>query len=418
MGAVESMSFVLAIVVLWLAGAAVLLVVSQRTVLRALWSEPVLAQPVLIVESDDWGPGPVADADALAGLASRLAAVRDRRGRPAVMTLGVVCSLPDGAAMLADDLACYHGRTLEAPEFAPIVEAMRAGCDAGVFALQRHGMEHFWPAALLARVRVDGSLRGWLADPQARSEGLPSPLQSRWIDASVLPSRPLDPAAVEHAVDEEARLLERLFGAAPAVAVPNTFVWDDGVERAWAQSGVRCIVTPGRRFEGRDDRGALMPPTRVVRNGERTADGLVQLVRDDYFEPIRGHRAEQVWQAVAAKRRLGRPVLLETHRESFVGAAAVARAANDELERALRGVLERHPDVRFLSTAELADELAAAATGFVTGSLPHRVAVFLARVEHEPALRRFLKYSGLRFALAPVFLIAGVMHGRCAARAR
>ena len=412
------MSFSILALVLWGGAAVLAFLVVHRAALRALWNEPVLAQPVLIVESDDWGPGPVADADALAGLASRLAAVRDQRGRPAVMTLGVVCSLPDGAAMLADGLARYHRRALDAPEFAPMVEAMRAGCGAGVFALQRHGMEHFWPAALLARARVDASLRDWLADPQARSEGLPSHLQSRWIDASVLPSRPLDPAAVQCAVDEEARLLERLFGAAPVVAVPNTFVWDDAVERAWAGSGVRCIVTPGRRIEGRDGQGALMPPTRVIRNGERTAGGLMQLVRDDYFEPIRGHRAEQVWQAVAAKRRLGRPVLLETHRESFVGATAVARAAIDELERALRGVLERHPDVRFLSTAELADELAAAATGLVTGSLPHRVAVFLTRVEHEPALRRFLKYSGLRFALAPVFLIAGVMHGRCAARAR
>lgn len=405
------------VLLLWGVSAVLIFARLHRAALRALWNEPVLAQPVLIVESDDWGPGPVADADALAGIARRLAEVCDLCGRPAVMTLGVVCSVPDGAAMLADDLVRYRRRTLDAPEFAPIVEAMRAGCGAGVFALQRHGMEHFWPDSLLARARVDVSLLDWLADPQARSEGLPSHLQSRWIDASVLPSRPLDPAAVERAVDEEARLLERLFGTAPVVAVPNTFVWDDTVERAWAGRGVRCIVTPGRRIEGRDGQGSLKPPTRVIRNGERTADGLVQLVRDDYFEPIRGHRAERVWQAVAVKRRLGRPVLLETHRESFVGSAAVACAANDELERALRGVLDRHPDVRFMSTAELAEELASPAA-FVIGSLPRRVAVFLARVEHEPALRRFLKYSGLYFALAPVLLIAAVMHGRSAARMR
>ncbi|TXH79815.1 MAG: hypothetical protein E6Q80_19680, partial [Thauera aminoaromatica] len=155
------MSFVLALFVSWWIGATVSVVVVHRAALRALWNEPVLAQPVLIVESDDWGPGPVADADALAGLASRLAAVRDQRGRPAVMTLGVVCSLPDGAAMLADGVARYRRRALDAPEFAPMVEAMRAGCGAGVFALQRHGMEHFWPDALLARARVDASLRDW-----------------------------------------------------------------------------------------------------------------------------------------------------------------------------------------------------------------------------------------------------------------
>ena len=246
------MSFSILALVLWGGAAVLAFLVVHRAALRALWNEPVLAQPVLIVESDDWGPGPVADADALAGLASRLAAVRDQRGRPAVMTLGVVCSLPDGAAMLADGLARYRRRALDAPEFAPMVEAMRAGCGAGVFALQRHGMEHFWPDALLARARVDASLRDWLADPQARSEGLPSHLQSRWIDASVLPSRPLDPAAVQCAVDEEARLLERLF---PFLAAQGGRLPRPG--RARARAAVLPEIQPPavRARAGLPDRG-------------------------------------------------------------------------------------------------------------------------------------------------------------------
>lgn len=56
--------------------------------LAARWREPVLRQPVLIVESDDWGAGPLAQADALRRLAASLQRVRDRSGRPAVMTLG------------------------------------------------------------------------------------------------------------------------------------------------------------------------------------------------------------------------------------------------------------------------------------------------------------------------------------------
>ena len=42
---------------------------------------------------------------------------------------------------------------------------------------------------------------------------------------------------------------------APVVAVPNTFVWDDAVERAWAGSGVRCIVTRGVASRGVNGRG-------------------------------------------------------------------------------------------------------------------------------------------------------------------
>ena len=105
------------------------------------------------------------------------------------MTLGVVCSLPDGAAMLPTACALPpQGRSMRLSSRRWSRRCVAAG--RGVFALQRHGMEHFWPDALLARARVDASLRDWLADPQARSEGLPSHLQSRWIDASVLPAGP------------------------------------------------------------------------------------------------------------------------------------------------------------------------------------------------------------------------------------
>ncbi|MCA1926328.1 MAG: hypothetical protein LDL16_08645, partial [Thiobacillus sp.] len=45
--------------------------------LAARWREPVLRRPVLIIESDDWGAGPLAQAGALAALADTLQRVRD-----------------------------------------------------------------------------------------------------------------------------------------------------------------------------------------------------------------------------------------------------------------------------------------------------------------------------------------------------
>jgi len=48
--------------------------------LAARWREPVLRQPVLVIESDDWGAGPLAQADALRRLAASLQRVRDGSG--------------------------------------------------------------------------------------------------------------------------------------------------------------------------------------------------------------------------------------------------------------------------------------------------------------------------------------------------
>jgi hypothetical protein len=341
----------------WLAIPVALLVLLRGRVLVALWREPMLVCPVVIVESDDWGVGPPSDADVLESIAAVLTGIRDRRDHPAVMTLGVVLGAPDGAAILASGCQRYHRRTLADPDCAAIVAAINGGRAAGVFALQRHGLEHCWPGSLLAWAKKDQTLCAWLGDPAARSEALPPFLQSRWVDSSCLPSRALAAVQVERAVAEEAALFKEVFGEAPKVAVPNTFVWNDTIEAAWAASGVSCIVTPGRRFEGRDADGALTQPVGTLRNGERGASGAVLIVRDEYFEPRRGHCAEDVWAAVTRKFRLGRPCLLETHRENFIAFPGAGRDALEELERALAGVVVRFPSVLFMTTAELADHL-------------------------------------------------------------
>lgn len=406
-------------VLFWFVASLALLLFLHGRTLRDLWREPILAHPVVIVESDDWGTGPESDADMLRGIAGRLAAIRDTTGHSAVMTLGIVSGEPDGAGILASGFARYHRRTLAEPAFAPIVEAIRAGCIAGVFALQRHGLEHCWPAALLRRAGEDKALQRWLSDPMARSETLPSPLQSRWIDASALPSRSLPKEEIETAVAEEAALLNRIFGEAPSVAVPNTFVWGDEVEQAWVATGVTCIVTPGHRLEGRDAVGGLQPPTRRIRNGDRTASGAVQVVRDDYFEPSRGHRAEQVWEAVEVKALLGRPTLLETHRESFIGEPGIAELALNELERALRGVLDRRSDARFMSTVALARHLADPTSALRVRSFGTRIGPYLHRILNETDLHRVLKFSGLRIPLRFIArMIDRVTHGHFLAVAK
>lgn len=121
-----------------------------------------------------------------------------------MMTLGLVLGTPDGAAILASGCREYHRKLLDHAGNEAILAAIGAGRAQQVFALQRHGLEHCWPNALLARAREDAALQSWLADPLARTETLPADLQSRWTDASRLPSMALARADIEAAVNEEA----------------------------------------------------------------------------------------------------------------------------------------------------------------------------------------------------------------------
>lgn len=382
----------LALPVLWLC---ILLLFAGPA--RAAWREPVLGFPVLIIESDDWGPGPVNHAQALERVAACLARYRDCTGRPPVMTLGLTLSLPDSTAIAATDLASYHALHLDDPAYAPILAAMQRGIHSGVFAPQLHGMAHYWPVSLMAAARQDGGVRAWLlAGPGQETESLPSPLQSRWTDASVLPSRPLPEAEIRAAVAEEVTLYRQVFGNVPEVVVPPTFVWTSVVEAAWAAQGVATLITPGHCCTGRDAAGQPVCGSVRLHNGQIGQSGLTYLVRDRYFEPALGHQAARGLEALAEKTDQGRPCLLETHRFNFTGPRA--EEALVQLDALLDQALARHPDLRFLSAAELGDYYRNQA-GLMVTRLGQRLHAWAARMYQLPRFARLARLSGLGFVL-------------------
>lgn len=361
--------------------------------LRAAWREPVLRHPVLIIESDDWGPGPDHHARALRRVHETLRSFHDITGRHPVMTLGLTLSLPDGAAIAASGFSAYQARPFTDPAYADILHAVRDGIHDGVFAPQLHGMSHFWPDTLLHAARTNAAVRQWLADGSGmETENLPSPLQSRWIDARTLPSAALMELDIQTAISEEVDFYRALFGGTPDVAVPPTFIWNHHVERAWAAAGIRCLVTPGRRYESRDAAGHPTGPTTRIHNGESGMGGLIYLVRDDYFEPAYGHRTERGLGALACKAAQGRPCLLETHRFNFTGGQA--EAALTELGTLLSHSLSRFPDLRFVSCAELAAHYRNQGN-WIEPRISHRYRAWLARIRELPQFWKLARLSGL-----------------------
>ena len=144
-------------------------------------------------------------------IADALAAFRDRRGRHPVMTLGVVLAGPDTDRMRADGCRTYHRVTLADPRLAPVRDAMSRGAARGVFSLQLHGMEHFWPECLMRGAAASEPVRDWLDRPRIslhRGAARPAaePLDRR---DRVCPPQPLPVAQVVAAAGEESRHLRR-----------------------------------------------------------------------------------------------------------------------------------------------------------------------------------------------------------------
>ena len=384
-----------AAVLLWIVAAGAALAVAFRREIVRAWREPVLSAPVLIVESDDWGYGPLEQAELLRRIAELLARHRDHTGQPAVMTLGVILGGPDTERIAQAGGLRYERITLADAPLQTIRAAMTAGAQKRVFGLQLHAMEHFHPEVLLKAAERNPLVRSWLTgEALPQTEALPARLQSRWIDAAALPSKPLAPGAVEAAAFEEVKAFESIFGVLPEVAVPPTFIWTPAVERAWAAAGVRVVVTPGRRYVGRDTADRPVPEAIRFHNAEHSPCGPVYLVRDDFFEPALGHRVERGMAAVATKTELGRPTLLETHRANFLGDGTKALPALTELDRLLSEALKRWPALRFMSSAQLARHYAEHSDLIETRLLP-RLHVSILRLAHIPRLRKLSLASGV-----------------------
>ena len=379
----------------WLLVQVALLFVYRHS-LAAYWREPVLRYPVLIFESDDWGAGPLEQAQALDALRQILKAHRDQSGRNPVMTLGLILSIVDTQAMRTAKQSAYIRIALDHARFESVMTALRAGIDEGIFAPQLHGLEHYWPAAVIAAARADVQVAEWLkTNGIAISENLPPRLQSRWIDAAFLPSQPLSEAEIYAAVAEEVKVYMQIFGEKPAIAVPTTFVWSDAVERAWAAHGVSCIITPGTRYESRDGQGRPSGDGRVILNGERGQGDVMYLVRNNYFEPKLGHRVEKGLDALALQTACGRPTLLETHRFNFLGNPAQSKTALTELNRLLAEARARYSELRFLSTQDIAEAIASQDTSLIVIAPRVRVHAWLARIGQMSRFWKLARFTGL-----------------------
>jgi hypothetical protein len=390
------MPALLLLIILWLSISLLLIWIWRRPLL-ALWREPVLRDPVLIIESDDWGAGPTAQAGALQDLAARLQHFRDQRGQPPVMTLGVILAVAKPSS--TDEKREYRRIILDDPRLTSVRDAMLAGVDAGVFSLQLHGMEHYRPASLMKAAETNPVVAEWLSgQPLPSTEPLPSPLQSRWTDSATLPSTDLSPIEIDAMVAEETTTFAQLFGHPARVVVPPTFQWTETVERAWARAGVETLISPGRRLVRRDADGGLVDDGSRQYNGGQGPDGIRYLVRDAWFEPSLGHRAAKGLQALTEHSALGRPTLLETHRYNFLGDAR--EDSLQELTTLLREALEQHPGLRFIASADLAEHLAARASDWVQTTWRPRAAVFLARLERLPRIGRLARIGAFGIPLS------------------
>jgi hypothetical protein len=311
------------------------------------------------------------------------------------MTLAVVLAIPEAGQ---HSIEAPRELTLCDPRFQPIVDAMQAGVRAGVFQLQLHGRSHYWLPALIEAAKTQPVVAAWLTGKDTwHTEVLPAEVQSRWEPR--IEGRPFhitDDVATA-AAQQDAELFHACLGTRPTIAVPTRFDWYPALERGWAAAGVRTVVTPGR-YDSHSGQFGDPRAFKMITNGMRS-EHVRYVVRDQYFEPFKGHTAEHGLRALATNTALGRPTLLEIHRVNFPEPGLRQRTLS-AIRELLRDALQRYPDLRFLSTAELVDAMEAPSGALIDESLRCRIAAWCARVRTQYRFWKLARISGLALVLS------------------
>ncbi len=368
--------------------------------LTLAWREPMLRIPILVFESDDWGPPGKGQVEALDRLGKVLAAFRDQAGRPAQMTLGLVLAAPK-KGVAPKDWDCGEAiETVGDPAYDSLCQTLAR--HAKCFPVQLHGWMHCWPPAVARAAAADGGVASTAM--RVAEEGyhvLPPHLQTRWADCGSLPCRAIASDEIRGEASREARFfLEEVTGGSPVV-VPPTFVWNDHAEQGWAEAGIQVLITPGERLETRDADGRPTGFGRRYYNGESLPTGLRTLVRDIYFEPSLGHQAGEVARILRQRWLEGRPALVETHRFNYEGEAA--KESLGSLRALLEEVVESTPQVEFLRPMEILNRLDDPAV-LVPGRLRPRI--WVRRIWAQWRLRRPLILTGAILWLGLAWLVS------------
>lgn len=128
------------------------------------------------------------------------------------------------------------------------------------------------------------------------------------------------------------------------------------------------------------------------------------MVRDDYYEPVRGHRADRGLAALAVKTAQRRPLLLETHRSNFVGGYAQPAESLQAIDELLLLARKHVPDLCFMSVQALAAHYRDPDSPLFDQALSSRIGALTARVLDN---RRRRKVAALLVGTGLLAAIAG-----------
>ncbi len=340
---------------------------------------------IVVIESDDWGAirmpsketynallskriisetDPFAKFDCLEreddliGLFEVLTSVQDSQGQAAKMTANCIMANPDFAKIQEANFEAYYFESVvdtfaNHTKHGDCLWLWNEGYRKNIFIPQLHGREH-----------VNVGL--WLAALQDKDNAFLEAFthQTYAINNQVAASLGWSKKKMEYnpaeSVMEGALMFEALFGKSSATFIAPNYTWDRSIEHALYESNIMCLQ--GSKKQNIPALDSASVKQRYHYLGQKNKREQIYLVRNCLFEPSVSDKVDylnlclsQIKNAFLWKA----PAIICSHRLNFMGYMDAANRDRNLLllQQLLKSIVKYWPDVVFMSTVDLLEEL-------------------------------------------------------------
>lgn len=343
---------------------------------------------IVVIESDDWGSirmpskkvydelikqgvrvdrdpycryDGLATAEDLSALFDVLQSVKDVNGHPAIVTANAVTANPVFDKIKESNFKEYY--------FEPFTETLNRsakhvgawemwlqGMQAGVFHPQLHGREHL-------------NVKKWLRTLQAGDEvtrlafdlgtfGLTSAVDAR-IKKNYMGAfnsgLDEDLSEYETIIMEGQQLFKQLFGYKSDSFIATTYTWNPKIEPILARNGVKYLQGMVHQHVPQDD-DTTFTWKKDNFTGRKSPAGLTYITRNCYFEPSQDSEGlDECLNRIRLAFRWHKPAIISMHRLNVIGSLVESNRTKNlsDLKTLLQTVIQRWPDVEFMSSDQL-----------------------------------------------------------------
>jgi hypothetical protein len=347
-------------------------------------------QKYIVIESDDWGAvrmpskevylkliennisvdkisfdkhDSVESEEDLKALFNTLEKFKDQDGNNAVLTAYYVVANPNFEKIKASNKKQYYYETIletydRHNHTKKVPELIKEGIKKGIYIPQYHGREHIHVKKYIEAINSESEKEKIAFENKAIISSIstkcPNPVQSSYFKGFTFDSNE-EFKEIENIHRDGLKIFKTIFEMPSLTFTAQGGVWGDHILPMLNEEGVKLI-------SGQQSIPLNTGMLKTVNKkwGSRNSLGQIHWRRNCLFEPSRNQNNDWVEKCLVEIEIAfcwGKPAVISSHRENFIGSIFEENRSQslEKLEILLESIMIKWPDVKFISSAHLAE---------------------------------------------------------------